>query len=360
MKKMHAAVILTILISIVLLSFLASCSKNGDESNASASALEETGNILQREKQIDEQKDKSEIARENTSDSSKKNNTKTGFAVVELTANDMVNSYIALIKDDGSGIEKLTGSHCRNSGPSLSPDGNMVAFYSNNDGDYDIYIMNIDGTGVKNLSSNDYAGDFMPSWSPDGKKICYHSEENGKSDIYTINADGSNKFNVTDNYYEDYGPIWAPDGNSIYYISGDGENFDIYSIAPDGSNNKKLTNDAFFEESLSFSPDGRTILYAAGEIDSTVFEIFLLDIATLKITKLTDNKSYIRMPFWTMEGKNIVFNSDMDGLNKIYSINRDGTGLKNLTANKFEDYIAGVSSDSKKIIYQSYEYGDAV
>ena len=75
----------------------------------------------------------------------------------------------------------------------------------------------------------------------------------------------------------------------------------------------------------------------------------------MTVKKITDNMSYSRMPIWAQEDKIIVFNSDMDGLSDIYSINSDGNGLTNITNNSVEDYLAGISSDGKKIIYQSYE-----
>ncbi len=289
------------------------------------------------------------------------------MSVIGALTGDGERSSILLITESVEKITRLTDGLYNNSGPVFSPNKDKIAFYSNIDGDYDIYVMNPDGSDMKNITAND-ANDFVPQWSPDSKKICYQSDQAGNSGIYIINADGTGNLKVTDNMGENYGPVWFPDGNKILYISDEGGNFDIYSIGTDGSGKKKLTDDEYFEQDLSFSPDSTKVLYAAGQLDSTAFEIFTLDMLTLKINKLTDNMSYSRMPLWAKcQGQGqcqnlgiIIFNSDMDGYSEIYSMDSDGSGLKNLTSNDIEDYLLGLSPNGSTIFYQATdENGDA-
>src|SRR5437868_1722235 len=72
-----------------------------------------------------------------------------------------------------------------------SPDGTKIAFSSNADGNPEIYVMNADGSGIKQLTDNS-AIDWNPSWSPDGKKIAFTSGRDGDFDVYVMDADGSN------------------------------------------------------------------------------------------------------------------------------------------------------------------------
>jgi Tol biopolymer transport system component len=282
------------------------------------------------------------------------------ISVIGALTGDGQRSSILLITEGVEKITMLTDGLYNNSGPVFSPNKDKIAFYSNIDGDYDIYVMNPDGSDMKNITSND-ANDYAPKWSTDSKKICYQSDRSGNSEIYIINADGTEDFKVTQSKAENYSPVWFPGGDKILYTSDESGNFDIYSIGTDGSGKKKLTNDEYFEENLSFSPDGAKVLYAAGLIDSTAYEIFTLDINTLKINKLTDSMSYSRMPLWAKcQGQGlcqnlgiIIFNSDMDGYSEIYSLNSDGSGLKNLTSNDIEDYLLGLSPSGSAIFYQS-------
>jgi TolB protein len=79
-----------------------------------------------------------------------------------------------------------------------SPDGSKIAFYSTRDGQADIYVMNVDGTGQTRLTDNP-AWDTSPAWSPDGTKILFTSLRDGPSTpaLYLMNADGSNQTRVT-------------------------------------------------------------------------------------------------------------------------------------------------------------------
>lgn len=83
----------------------------------------------------------------------------------------------------------LTNNHAKDEYPSWSPDGKMIAFDSERDGNPEIYVMNADGSGQTNISNNPGARDSNPVWSPDGKKIAFSSERDGNYDIYVINTE---------------------------------------------------------------------------------------------------------------------------------------------------------------------------
>jgi TolB protein len=84
-----------------------------------------------------------------------------------------------------------------------------IAFSSNRTGNFEIFIMNADGTTQINVT-NHSAFDRTPSWSPDGEKIAFESNRNGNWDIFIMNADGTTQINVTNNPYTDKWPSWSP------------------------------------------------------------------------------------------------------------------------------------------------------
>src|SRR2546422_4922277 len=84
-----------------------------------------------------------------------------------------------------------------------------LAFLSSRDGNYEIYVMNADGSAQTNLTNN-AADDYAPAWSPDGLKIAFVSVRDGNQEIYVINADGSAPTNLTNNAASDYLPRWRP------------------------------------------------------------------------------------------------------------------------------------------------------
>ncbi|MCH8274254.1 MAG: PD40 domain-containing protein [Armatimonadetes bacterium] len=91
------------------------------------------------------------------------------------------------------------------SSPAFSPDGPKIAFASTRDANWEIYIMNADGSGQTNLTNN-VAYDDVPAFSPDGSMIAFTSYRDGNREIYIMNANGSGQTNLTSNAAEDDKP----------------------------------------------------------------------------------------------------------------------------------------------------------
>ena len=93
-------------------------------------------------------------------------------------------------------------------GPTWSPDGNIIAFASDRDGDLEIFVMNADGTEIRQLTDN--VVDSAPEGSPDGELIAFVSDRDGDLEIFVMNADGTAVRQLTDNDDTDTVPLWSP------------------------------------------------------------------------------------------------------------------------------------------------------
>jgi Tol biopolymer transport system component len=125
----------------------------------------------------------------------------------------------------------------------VAPDGRIV-FASDADGDWDIWVMNADGSGAVNLTSDEEPEggwqDTQPSWSQDGTRIAFAStREGGDTDIFVMNPDGRGISPVTANDDPDYGPEWSPNGSRIVFTSerasAGEDDSDIFVVGADGT-----------------------------------------------------------------------------------------------------------------------------
>src|SRR5688572_22512982 len=96
-----------------------------------------------------------------------------------------------------SPIRQLTSSTATNVRPAWSPDGKSIAFQSNRDGPYHIYVMNTDGSNLRQLTSGDDNDDRHPNWSPDGKTIAVDTGTEIKREIALIDVASKNRTVIT-------------------------------------------------------------------------------------------------------------------------------------------------------------------
>lgn len=102
--------------------------------------------------------------------------------------------------------------------PSYSHDGKLIVFGSNRDDDFEIYLMNSDGTSQRRLTHSPGI-DMHPVFSPDGKRIAFTSNRNGNHDIYLLDLDSLKETRVTRNAEHDDFACWHPDGKRLVMVS---------------------------------------------------------------------------------------------------------------------------------------------
>ena len=173
---------------------------------------------------------------------------------------------------DGTGKQRLTSSVGGARMPSWSPDGGRIAYT----GDGGIRVVNVDGTADRQLTS--YEDDFRPLWSPNGTKILFRSHRDGNYEVYVMNSDGSNQTNISNNPATDEDQGWSPDGEEIVFVSNRDAGPDeqehvyrrreLYTVNVDGSRLTRITYDSY-ASSPAWSPDGLWIVYVDYALTAT-------------------------------------------------------------------------------------------
>jgi len=257
--------------------------------------------------------------------------------------------------DDGAEMTKLTRP--RFSYPTWTPDGGQILYESAVTGNWEIWMMDREGLqdaggDLQRLTSNQHL-DRTPSLSPDGRSIVFISDRDGDYEVFRMNRDGTDPVQLTFNELPEIHPYWSPDGSAIIYNRRvEGERlYEIRMMDADGSNDRTILRDEELNSYAQISPDGTHVVFDKWQDNQeTNGEIYLLSLLDGRLTRLTDNAVYDGYPTWFPDGR-ILFSSLVDDQFKLFVMDADGTGLRQLTFGEGSDARAGVSANGAEIVF---------
>jgi len=239
---------------------------------------------------------------------------------------------------DASGARQITSSNESEGAGGLSwmPDG-KIAYASNASGNFDIWVMNVDGSDKKQLTF-DPSEDVSPAMTPDGRSIVFASDRAGKwSNIWRIDADGGHPKQLT-NGIEDLRPNCSPDSKWVVYVSVVDGKTALWEVSIDGGTPVQLTSKE--SDSPAVSPDGKWIAcrYWNEQIDSPK-QIAVIPFAGGEPIKLFDGTQpgpgkRIR---WTPDGRALTFVDTRGNVSNIWSQSVEGGPARRLT--DFKDQL---------------------
>jgi len=239
------------------------------------------------------------------------------------------NDEIYVMNVDGTGAVNVTSNSASETQPAWSPDGSQLAFVSDRNGNTDIFVLTLSDMSVAQLT-NDTNADFNPMWSPDGSQIAFTSDRFGDNDIFVMNADGSEQIQRTTDVTNDRQPTWSPDGTQIAFVSDAAGNNDIFVMnSTDGSNITTLTTDPASDVQPTWSSDNR-IAFTSNRAGNN--DIHILNLADLTVSQVTTVASNDRLAVWSPDNTQLLFTSNQGaGDLNLYTINIDGSGRNQVT-----------------------------
>lgn len=245
--------------------------------------------------------------------------------------------FIYTMNGDGTGLSHhwlATGLR-----PAWSPDGRKLAFARhdpwNLSGDLEIWTMNADGSGARQLTANAVDDDF-PAWSADGTKIVFRRTDRQTglvADLYVMGADGTGEAPLVDSPGIDGWPSWSPDGTTIGFSSNRTGTFEIYTISPDGTGLRQVTTNAVQDYMGDWSPDGKWIVFHRNDVVLPQRDIWKMRSGGGDERRLTDHPEDDWYPAWSPDGKQIAFATYRDNgtTSEIYTMDADGRSQSNRT-----------------------------
>jgi TolB protein len=179
----------------------------------------------------------------------------------------------------------------------------------NPDGRNHLFTLDLASGRVTQLTSGRNHHDQHPRWSPDGRRISFVSSRSGNFDLFVMDADGTNVTRLTDHPANDFDPIWMPDGQSMIFSSERDSRSDLYRLWLKDRRVDRLTHHFVGRAIMpNVSPDGKLVAFAAQTLQRLQFwefQIHILDLATGK-TRALDNSGGACWPSWSPDGRQIA------------------------------------------------------
>jgi dipeptidyl aminopeptidase/acylaminoacyl peptidase len=230
-----------------------------------------------------------------------------------------------------------------------------IAFESNRNGNYDIFTMAATGGGQVALTT-DPADDLDPAFSPDGSRIAFASRRGGELHIWVMNADGSAQTQVTSGAGSDRYPTWAPDGSRLAFRRRAGAASDIWVVTP-GSPAQALTTGALADQP-AWSPDGAHIAFVTTRDGND--EVYSMNADGTGQRDLSANPASDRSPHWSPDGTRIVFRSLRDPAEgrELFTMNADGGAQQPLASSPGADRTPSFAPDMSGVVFATGRFGN--
>lgn len=232
-------------------------------------------------------------------------------------------------------IQQLTSDSNFEAGPSYSPDGNQIAYYAYpTEGEpADLWLMNADGSAPRRLT-NDPFDQRIVAWSPDGSQLAYHAEttRNGfEIFIYDLSSNSSRA--ISQNPADDLAPSWSLDGSQLAFHSDEfNDNYDLFIMNADGSARRRLTTGDSRYAFPSWSSTNEIAFHAVLGSNTYRIQMILADGSGLTTLLEGDNQ---RHPDWSSDGQNLLYMAGDLNNPSIFYLNLASNNAQSLVENGY-------------------------
>ncbi len=267
-----------------------------------------------------------------------------------------------------------------NTSPSISPNGNKLAFISDRDGPRSVYVLDIDKPrNIRQLVTGEINTEFeelhllSPSiaWSPDSRRVAMAVKSKGADAIYVINVDDGDRSRIAIDLDAIYSVDWSPDGKRLIFTGIKGERSDIFLYDLTTKKVTNLTDDLFSDVEPSWGPDSKTVYFVSDRRDNPIAtakadsfliwnydykgkDIFSLNTETMELKRLTHTDAIGETsPVAGPDGR-LLYISDANGINNVYTLDPATGASRPLTNSISGIEHLSLSSDGGKLVFTAW------
>jgi WD40 repeat protein len=263
--------------------------------------------------------------------------------------------------------------------PSISPDGDRIAYFSDRRQYNDVYIMSaFDGRVLKRVvhAERNFMFEAIPllrtsiAWSPEGDRLALVASSGGRDRLYVVDADDGRLLKEFDVPAAELSfPAWSPVSDSIVVSGLAGGRSDLYLVDAGTSEVTRLTDDAWDEKEPTWSPDGRQLAFASDRLAPVVLEpikrrdgfgrygLYTMDVAAREVRFILDTFGEDHAPAWSPDGRRLAFITDASGASNLALYDLEDSTITQLT-----DLTGGVMSLSwsrrnDRLVFAAFDRG---
>jgi len=242
--------------------------------------------------------------------------------------------------------------------PSRSPDQTWIAFASNRDSNWEIYISAVEQSDIQRVTYTPDAVELDPVWSPVNGHLIYESNRDGNWNLYLFDVGTGMEKRLTDWPGNEINAAWSPDGQHMVFQS-DGEGFwQIYEMDLNTLISHRLSNDLNDDHGPQFSRDGQHIVFHTLQQDNNNV-IYIMNTDGSQVTAISDPSGNAINHAWSPDSHFIAYQSNIDGDQDIYVYELATHLTRKLTANAINDYAPTWYCNAPVVAFTSDITGDS-
>ena len=230
---------------------------------------------------------------------------------------------------DGANQRRVTVNRALNIMPTWSPDARSIAYTSYRRGYPDIFISLIYQGTLQTPMAASGTQNWLPAWSPDGTRFAFTSSRDGNPELYVANRDGSNVRRITNNPAIDTTPTWSPTGAQIAFTTDRTGSPQIYVMGADGLNLRRITSESYCDRSTWSPAPFNELAFVCRT--GPGYDIKIYDFASGQTRQITFGEGSNENPSYSPNGRHLAFTSTRAGKTQIFTVGRDGKGLRQVT-----------------------------
>jgi Tol biopolymer transport system component len=267
-----------------------------------------------------------------------------------------------------------------NTSPTISPSGDKVAFISNRNDYFDVFVMNAsDGSNLEKLLDGQQTSALEElhlltpgmSWSPDGKRLVLAAKSGDQDALLIIEIESGKQEKLTFGLDGIFSVVWSPLGDKLAFVGNKDQQSDILTYDLNSRTLLNLTNDIFSDATPAWSPDGSFLVFSSdrgahlvGEgvdirrADYHQADLYRFDLATRRVTRLTDWAGSDEVsPVIGPGGKKMLFVSDRNGISNVFEMDLTTGAWRPVTNSLTGIYQLSLSRDGAKLAFSSLHRG---